>query len=78
MAKKKVEAIGLDVNQKRELVDKSDNVISIRNQCDLLNLNRSTFYQPAMKGESLENRNIMDMIDEIYTENPKQENTSCT
>jgi putative transposase len=43
--------------------------ISIRRQCDLLGLNRSTFYY-APATESAENLRLMQLIDEQYTKTP--------
>ena len=72
MAKKKVDGFGLDVNDKRKLIDQEpgDNVPSIRRQCALIGLNRSTLYSPSKVGESEENLKLMQRIDEIYTKHP--------
>jgi putative transposase len=70
LAKKKVEAAGLDLDEKRSMIDSTDNVISIRKQCDLLGLNRSSFYAPERQAESLENIELMKDIDRIYTKSP--------
>ena len=43
--------------------------ISIRNQCKLLNINRSSLYYNA-KQESQENLEIMRLLDQHYLENP--------
>ena len=43
--------------------------LSIRTQCRLLKLNRSSFYQ-ATTGESLENINLMKLIDQLYLQHP--------
>ena len=45
-------------------------MISIRRQCDLLGLNRSSYYAPEPIGESLENIELMKKIDLIYTDCP--------
>ncbi len=51
------------------MVDSAHPSISIRRQCELLGLNRSTFYyQP--QGESPENLELMRRIDELHTERP--------
>ena len=44
---------------------------SLRQQCALLGLNRSTWYVPAPVGdESTENQRVMDRINTIYTDHP--------
>ena len=51
------------------MIDISHPQLSIRRQCELLGLNRSTFYyQPA--GESAENLALMRLIDQEYTRRP--------
>jgi putative transposase len=51
------------------MVDHDHPDLSIRRQCELLGLNRSTFYyQPA--GESAENLALMRLIDQEYTRRP--------
>lgn len=70
MAKKKVQAVGLNIDEKRTMVDEENNVVSIRKQCDLLGLNRSSYYLPARQPESSENIELMKKIDLIYTESP--------
>ena len=60
---------GLDITNKRSLVDSKLNKLSMARQCELLNINRSMlYYQPKVM--SLYNKTIIDRIDEIYTENP--------
>jgi len=61
---------GLDIRNKKDLVDSKSTKVSMTRQCELLNINRSIlYYQPQIM--SLYNKNIMDRIDEIYTENPE-------
>jgi putative transposase len=51
------------------MIDTNHPVLSIRRQCELIGLNRSTYYlQPA--GESLLNLQLMRLIDEEYTKAP--------
>jgi putative transposase len=51
------------------LVDEGHPELSVRRQCELLGLNRSTYYlEPA--GESAENLRLMGLIDREYTEHP--------
>lgn len=52
----------------RQLIDKKDN-LSVRHQCELLNINRSGYYyQP--KGESEENLSIMNLMDKYIQDEP--------
>ena len=50
-------------------MDLDHDTISIRRQCDLLGVNRSSLYYAPL-GESEENLRIMRMIDEQYTRTP--------
>ncbi len=66
MAKKK--ALKVKLETRRSWVENSK-VLSMRQQCGLLGLNRSgVYYEPA--GESPENLAVMNRIDEIFTERP--------
>ena len=67
MAKKKVR--DLNLSQKKELIDQIPNTLSIRRQCELLQLNRSNLYYEQVL-VSKETLNIMNRIDEIYTAYP--------
>ena len=59
----------MSVKEKRALIDFSHNEISVRRQCDLLDLHRSNlYYKPAMV--SPESLGTMNRIDEIFTESP--------
>ena len=50
-------------------MDRDDQDISVRRQCDLLGVNRaSLYYEPV--GESAENLRLMRLIDEQYTRTP--------
>ena len=45
--------------------------LSLRRQCTLLGLNRSSWYVPAPVGdESAENQRVMDRINAVYTDHP--------
>lgn len=60
---------GLDIANKRSLVDSKLKRLPMARQCELLNINRSMlYYQPQIM--SLYNKKIMDRVDEIYTDNP--------
>ena len=57
------------VARKRELVDSNNPHLSICRQCELLDLNRSTYYLvPAVESE--ENLRLMRLIDRQYLETP--------
>jgi putative transposase len=57
------------VEGKRMMIESSHAAISIRRQCDLIGLNRSTlYYRPA--DESPLNLHLMRLIDEQYTKTP--------
>jgi putative transposase len=57
------------VEVKRVMIDRDHAEISIRRQCELLGLNRATFYyQPA--SETPENLMLMALIDKQYTRTP--------
>jgi len=51
------------------MIDSSDKKISIRRQCELLGLSKSSYYRDQ-KGESEDNLMYMRMIDEEYTKHP--------
>jgi putative transposase len=51
------------------MIERGHPELSIRRQCELVGLNRSTFYyEPA--GESEENLLLMRLLDEQYTRTP--------
>jgi len=62
---------------KRMMIDPTDSQMSVRRQCDLLDLNRSTFYrQPAT--ETPLNLTLMRIIDREYTKHPSYGYRSMT
>jgi putative transposase len=66
VAKKKVP---LSAQQQRVLIDSDHPHLSVRRQCELLGLNRSTlYYEPAP--ETAENLALMKLIDKQYTDCP--------
>ena len=67
MAKKK--SSNLSIVQKRSLIEPVNDLISIDRQCDLLGLNRSSYYYQPM-GESPMNLEIMSLLDTQYTGTP--------
>ncbi|MDP2815088.1 MAG: IS3 family transposase [Rectinemataceae bacterium] len=57
------------VEQKKMLIDLQHPILSLRRQCELLELNRSSYYfEPA--GETPLNLELMQMMDEEYTKHP--------
>ena len=71
MAKKKVQAVGLDLSAKRTLVEPGMGAPSIRRQCERIGLNRSSWYaQETPASESAENLALMRRIDELYPAHP--------
>ena len=67
MAQKK--SIGQPVEQKRPLIEPGHTQISVRRQCDLVGLNRASYYYQAAR-ESPLNLELMRKIDEQYLETP--------
>ena len=63
--------LGLSFKQRCACIECSNEKLSIRRQCELLELSRSKFYssrkQAAAKGSDLE---LMALIDKLYTERP--------
>jgi putative transposase len=59
----------MSVETLRGLVEEGNPKMSIRRQCDLLGLNRASYYYEPAK-ESDENLRLMDKIDREYTEHP--------
>lgn len=59
----------LGVEEKRRCIDETHPVLSIRKQCELLDLSRSTFYYEPCS-ESSENLALMAKIDRLYTDHP--------
>lgn len=51
-------------------IEKDNDVLSIRRQCALLQLNRSTVYYPRLPEETEGDKLVMDEIDRIYTKRP--------
>src|SRR5271156_1894450 len=65
-SKKKLPA---SVERKRAWVDTDDAVLSVSQQCELLDLSRSSYYyQPAT--ESADNLALMALLDREYTAHP--------
>jgi putative transposase len=54
---------------KRELIEPNHSQLSVRRQCELLGLCRSSYYHCG-QGENEENQQLMRRIDELYTNYP--------
>lgn len=59
----------MSVTEKRALIEPGHPVISLRKQCELIGLPRSGYYREPMP-ESVENLELMRLIDEEYTRHP--------
>jgi putative transposase len=57
------------LKEKRELVQPESKTISVRKQCELLSLSRSSYYSEEV-GVSEEDQKLMRRIDEIYLKHP--------
>ena len=67
MAQKKI--TNLELTERHDFIDASDTEYSVREQCKLLDLNRSTwYYEPVPLSE--EDRILMDLLDAQYTKTP--------
>ena len=65
--KKNLQPLSLSV--KKGLIDMDNQQLSIKQQCELLGLNRSSYYgSPA--GITPDEQNILNRMDEIFTEHP--------
>lgn len=67
MAKKKTKDASIE--QKRLWIDYNHPEVSIKRQCELLEIARSSYYYNP-KGESEQNLRLMRLIDEEFTEHP--------
>ena len=56
------------MNERRTLLD-SSHPLSMRRQCELLSVSRSTVYYKGVD-ESEENLRLMETIDRLFTEDP--------
>lgn len=55
--------------ERRSLVEKDNDAITVKRQCELLDIPRSTLYYHPV-GVSEEDKRVMDIIDTVYTEHP--------
>ena len=71
MAEKKVQSAELSVSAKRMLIEPDHAPLSIRCQCELLGLNRASwYYSPTGIEASAQNLELMRLLDEEYTRHP--------
>jgi putative transposase len=60
----------LSIEEKRALIEREEcEDLSVRDQCGILELNRSSLYYEPVPA-SAEDKVVMDLIDEIYTDKP--------
>lgn len=59
----------IPLGDRQKMIKKHDSNLSIRKQCDLLNLSRSSLYYEPVQTSDL-NLELMDKIDKHYLENP--------
>lgn len=57
------------LEEKRYSVDKNQSKLSVRKQCEMLNIHRSSYYYKAKKESSL-NLELMRLMDKHYLEHP--------
>jgi len=55
--------------EKRSLMERTNNRITIHRQCDLIGLARSSYYYSPTRTDK-ENNNLMRLIDKLYTKTP--------
>ena len=55
---------------KSQIIDKNEKNLSVREQCDFLELSRSSLYYKPVPEFSKEELNILNIMDEIFTETP--------
>ena len=75
MAQKKITFLSLA--ERKTLINKGDKEMSVRKQCELLNISRSGVYYKR-KEESAYNIELMHMIDKEYTDHPNMGVRSMT
>lgn len=59
----------MDLEARRNMIDNNSSNLSIARQCNLLSVNKSTYYY-KQRGLTEQELGIMKIIDEIYTEHP--------
>ena len=61
----------LSTDERRQLVERDNRTLSIRQQCSLLQLNRSVYYYQKLPDIKPGDKTIMNLIDEVYTDFPE-------
>jgi len=59
----------MSIKRRREMIDKKHSRLSIRRQCRILSMGRSSYYYRP-QGESSFNLELMNKIDELFMECP--------
>jgi putative transposase len=59
------------LKERKQMIDRADKNLCIAKQCELLNLNRSSYYYRA-NGETALNLELMRVMDEHYLEHPEK------
>lgn len=62
--------MALSLDEKRASIERDNERISVERQCDLLGLNRSSYYYRKREAENLDNLVLLRLIDEEYTRHP--------
>ena len=59
----------MSIEEKRSCIDSEHPDLSVKRQCELMGLSRSSYYYPPLyaQGETEENLKYMRLIDEEYT-----------
>ena len=70
MVVKKVEDVQLSIEEKRCCIEKEHPQLSIKKQCELIGLNRSSYYYQPKKPLQNKDLKLMNLIDELYTNHP--------
>lgn len=62
----------MSIEEKRSCIDSEHPDLSVKRQCELMGLSRSSYYYPPLyaQGETEENLKYMRLIDEEYTRHP--------
>ena len=71
MVEKKDRTSRLSLEEKRQCIDAEHPKLSIKRQCELIDLSRASYYRGTpVGGETAENLELMRLIDEEYTRHP--------
>jgi len=70
LALKKIKDVKLNTDEKRCCIEKEHPQLSIKKQCELMSLNRASYYYQKQTTVPTEDLNLMNLIDEHYTKHP--------